>query len=339
MLYVTTRNKRDAYTAQRVLRENRAPDGGLYLPLYPPVFAREQIASLKDKPFGQNVADILNLLFNSKLTGWDVDFCIGRYPVRMVSLHHRVQIAETWHNPQWSYQQIVENLMTHLCDTAVPGNWGKIAVRIAVLFGIVGELQRSGIENPDIAVLSGDFSAPASVWYAREWGLPIGNIICCCNENNALWDLICHGQLRTDTLSIPTQIPEADVVVPENLERLVYACGGSREAERYLEACRQGKVYCPADSVLSKMRKGMYVSVVSSSRLEAVIPGVYRTNRYLLSPAGALIYAGLLDYRAKTSQTGHAIVLSEKSPRQDLKAMAQLLDISPETLLQWMEEE
>ena len=68
MLYVTTRNNRDAYTAQRVLRENRGPDGGLYVPFREPVFSREEIDALKGKSFHQCVAEVLNRLFNTKLT-------------------------------------------------------------------------------------------------------------------------------------------------------------------------------------------------------------------------------------------------------------------------------
>ena len=60
MLYVTTRNNRDAYTAQRVLRENRGPDGGLYVPFREPVFSREEIDALKEKSFHQCVAEVLN---------------------------------------------------------------------------------------------------------------------------------------------------------------------------------------------------------------------------------------------------------------------------------------
>ena len=65
MLYVTTRNNRDAYTAQRVLRENRGPDGGLYVPFREPVFSREEIDDLKEKSFHQCVAEVLNRLFNT----------------------------------------------------------------------------------------------------------------------------------------------------------------------------------------------------------------------------------------------------------------------------------
>lgn len=309
----------------------------MYLPFRTPKFSAEEINALAEKSFGQNVADILNLLFKLKLTGWDVDFSIGRYPVRLENLRHRIIMAESWHNPQWNYDRLVNNLVSHLCkEAAIPGDWAEIAVRIAVLFGIFGELKRCGIERADISVVSGDFSAPISAWYARQWGLPIGNIICCCNENNNLWDLICHGQLRTDTLSISTATPEADVALPDDLERLIYECGGIPEVERYLAACRQGRMYCPSDAVLSKLRKGLFVSVVSSDRMENTIPGVYRTNNYLLSPCSALAYAGLLDYRAKTGETRHAIVLAEKSPICDAQTVAKYLGITVDELKRYI---
>lgn len=334
MLYVTTRNNRDVFTAHRALRENRGPDGGMYLPFRTPQFSQADIEALAEKTFSQNVAEILNLLFKTKLTSWDVDFSIGRYPVRLEPLRHRIIMAETWHNPDWNYDRVVRNLVSHLCDTEeVPGDWAKIAVRIAVLFGIFGELKRSGIETADISMVSGGFSAPISAWYARQWGLPIGNMICCCNENNSLWDLICHGQLRTDTVSISTAMPEADIALPEDLERLLYECGGISEVEQYLRACRAGKMYCPNDAVLHKLRKGLFVSVASSHRMETTIPSVYRTHNYLLSPYSALAYAGLLDYRAKTGETRHAIVLAEKSPVCDAEIVAKALGISAEELV------
>ncbi len=328
MLYVTTRNNIDAFTAQRALRENRGADGGRYLPFRMPRFSEEEIRGLKENTFGQTVAEMLNRLFGTKLSSWDVDFSIGRTPVRLLPLHHRIQSAEIWHNPDWSYERLVNNLLQQLCpEECIPGSWAKIAIRIAVLFGIFGELMRSGIESADVSVVSGDFSAPISAWYARQWGLPIGNIVCCCNENNAIWDLICHGQMRTDGISKETVIPEADVIVPEELERLIFECGGFEEVEDFLSACQKGRSYCPGDGTLSKMRKGLFVSVVSSKRIDVTIPGMYNTNRYLMAPHTALAYAGLLDYRAKTGRTGHAVVLSEKSPNHACSAIARSLGI------------
>ena len=49
MLYVTTRDNIEAYTAHKALTENRAPDGGFYVPFHMFRFSDEEIQSLKLK--------------------------------------------------------------------------------------------------------------------------------------------------------------------------------------------------------------------------------------------------------------------------------------------------
>lgn len=331
MLYLTTRSSRDAYTAQRALRESRGPDGGMYLPFRGPSFAPEDWKKLAAMPFGQRVAEILNRLFQTRLTCWDVDVCIGRNPVEIKPLGHRTLVAELWHNPGQSYGYLAQELAEQLLGQPdYNSGWLPIALRIAMLFGIYGQL---GSDEPtDISVISGDFTAPISAYYARAWGLPIGNIVCCCNENSGLWELLRHGQLRTDTASVRTILPEADVAVPENLERLVYEAGGTDEVERYLEVCRRGGAYAPSDPVLAKMNRGLSVSVVSSSRIGQTISSVYRTHRYVLSSGSALSYAGLMDYRAKAGQARNALILAEKSPALDAGFTAASLKVSEREL-------
>lgn len=331
MLYLTTRGSRDAYTAQRALRESRGPDGGMYLPFRGPLFTMEDWKTLAAQPFGQRVAEILNRLFGARLTCWDVDVCIGRNPVPIVPLCHRTLAAELWHNPRGSYDYFARELAEQLLNEPnYKSGWLAIALRIAVLFGIYGQLPSD--EKTDIALVSGDFTAPISAWYAREWGLPIGNIICCCNENSGLWELLRHGQLRTDTPSVPTSVPEADVVVPDNLERLVYEAGGTDAVARYLEVCRRGGTYSPTDPVLAKMNRGLAVSVVSSQRIGQTISSVYRTHHYVLSPAAALAYAGLMDARTKPGMGKNALILAEKSPALDAEFAAASLKITEQEL-------
>ena len=333
MLYLTTRSSRDAYTAQRALRESRGPDGGMYLPFRGPSFAPEDWKKLSAMPFGQRVAEILNRLFQMRLTCWDVDVCIGRNPVNIESLGHRTLVAELWHNPGQSYDYLARELAEQLLnESSCQSGWLSIALRIAMLFGIYGQLPGDSSEPVDISVISGDFAAPISAYYARAWGLPIGNIVCCCNENSGLWELLRHGQLRTDTASVPTILPEADVAVPENLERLVYEAGGTDEVERYLASCRRGGTYAPSETVLAKMNRGLSVSVVSSSRISQTISSVYRTHRYVLSPGSALSYAGLMDYRAKAGQARNVLILAEKSPALDAERTAAALNISRQEL-------
>lgn len=333
MLYVTTRNERDTYTSHRALTEDRAPDGGFYVPFRQPDLSGEELARLRTLPFDGRIAEVLNLLFQTKLTRWDVSFCIGRSPVKLIPLRHRIVMGEFWHNPDWTFVGMERSLAQLLCkEIRAPGSWVKIAVRIAVLTAVYFELTESDTQKLDISVLSGDFFWPISVWHARRWGLPVGNLIICCNENRNLWDLICHGQMRTDTVSIPTELPEADVAVPAELERLIHGCGGREEAQRYLECCRRGNGYFADERMLSELQKGNYVSVVSSSRIRDIIPGALGTHRYLMPAGTALSYAGLLDYRAQKGTLNSALVISEKSPLLDAEQIAGILGITPEQL-------
>ena len=331
MLYVTTRNNQNPVTTQHVLVNSRAEDGGLYCPLRFPVFSREQLGSLTAMPFNQRIAAVLNLFFSAKLTSWDVDFAIGRYPVRLESLGHRIHMAECWHNPDWSVQRLVTNLSQLVAAEGLePGCWTEIAIRIAVLAAALCEPEVFGGETVDVAVVSGEFTLPISLWYARKMGLPVGNIVCCCNENNQLWELVCHGQLKTDCVSVPTIVPEADVVLPIHLERLVFGCGGLEQVAKYLSACRTGTAYTVGEELLGELRKGLFVSVVSSSRIQSAIPNVYHSHGYLLAPESALAYSGLLDYRVKTGVTRPALVVCDRSPVCALETVADAMGLSPE---------
>ena len=100
MLYVTTRNKVDAFTAQRVLRDRRGPDGGLFVPFRIPELSGEEILALGNKNFNTCVAETMNLLFNTRLTGYDIEFCVGRYWVRLERLGHRLLARQLRRRPR-----------------------------------------------------------------------------------------------------------------------------------------------------------------------------------------------------------------------------------------------
>lgn len=323
MLYVTTRNNRDAYTAQRVLRENRGPDGGLYLPFRMPVFSEADLDELAKLPFTARIAQVLNTLCGTRMTQWDVDFCVGRHPVQLVSLPQKTMLAQCWHNAQGSLSYMVRVLSVRLRqdNRPQPSDWTEIAVRGAVLFAVFSEFRKErevfGEQRVDVAAICGDCYGPISAWYARLWGLPIGNIVICCNENSGLWELFHRGQLRTDGLRVKTATPDADAVLPAGLERLIYAAGGIREVEHYLEVCGRGGVYVPNEGVLRRLCQGVTVSVVGRERMESTLGGVYATSDCILSPYSALCYAGVQDYRAKAGEKRLALIFSEKSPWLD----------------------
>lgn len=330
MLYITTRDNKDAYTAYRTLGEDRGADGGLFAPFQMPKISKEEIGALKDKSFGQTVADVLNLFFSARMDGWDVDFCIGRYPAKMVSMSHRITIAEAWHNPDHDFTRIVRNLSSRIRgteDTAgQPSNWAWISIRIAVLFGLFGELCRENVadgDHPiDVALPSGDFAGPMAVWYARQMGLPIANIICSCDENDAAWELLRNGGINASS----------SLTVPSDLERLIFATQGLEETKRYVRCLEQGRSYYPPAGGVDSLREGMYPAVISWSRRENIISSVYRTSTYILDPGSAMAYGGLQDYRATAGESRPALILTERGPIRSAETVAKAMGISVEDL-------
>lgn len=340
MQYVTTRSNDLTWDWLRALSDDRAEDGGFYIPAEMPAFTPEQIAGLALKNPNQALADILNLLFDCELSRWDVDFAVGRYPVRLSSMVRRIAIAEGWHNVDWKFQRTVRDLASLVRGTrgdALPvGDWFEIAVRIGVLFGVFGELMRDGICQPDktvdIAVASGNLRAVMAARYAKSWGLPIGKIIICCNENNNLWSLIRQGELRSGIAVKDTSTPECDKVIPEDLERLIHACGGSLEVFRFLEAVEESRTYFAEALTLEQLQKDIYVSVVGQARVESTIPTIHKNHGYVLGPYSALCYAGLTDYRSSTGRSGYVLLISDRGALCDDRFVAREMGISVQKL-------
>lgn len=332
MLYVTTRDHNDAYTPHRVLGESTASDGGLFLPMQFPTVSREQIADLKNKSFGQNMADILNLFFQARLDGWDVDFCIGRYASNLTAMSHRVYIAEVWHNPDHDFARVVRNLSGRLRGnkdtTDEPTNWAWISIRIATLFALFGELSRlnvAGLNCPiDVALPSGDFAGPMAVWYARQMGLPVANIICACDENDAAWDLLRNGEIT----------PNSTTTVPTDLERLIYSTLGLDESRKFAKTMEDRASYTLSSEVHELVSQGLYPAVISWKRRGEIIHGVYSGNTYILDPGSAMAYGGLQDYRALAGETRPALILTERGPIRSAETVAKAMGITVDMLKQ-----
>lgn len=322
MLYVTTRNDNDAFTAARAINLDRAGDGGLFIPFHLGQLTRQEVSALAENSFGQNVADVLNLFFSTKLTGWDVDMAIGRNPVRHKNMNYRIVVSELWHNTDRRFSRLVNTLAERIHPDGqligAPSNWVQTAVRIAVLFGVFGQLQAEGevrSDTPvDIAVPTGSFAWPMAVWYARKMGLPIGTVICGCNENKSLWELLHRGQMDTGVLAVSTDSAEEDYAIPPDLERLISETCGYAEAGNFFWSCTEGGVYMPSESAWQALRQGMFAAVVSQDRVDTIIPSVHRTNRYVLDPNSALAYGALADYRARFGSSRTVLLLCADSP-------------------------
>ncbi len=338
MLYQSSRSKTDSFTSYRALHEQVAPDGGQFMPFRLPSFSETQICDLKTKSFGQNVAQILNLFFSSELTGWDVDCLIGKNPAGITSMSQRVVVAKLWNNPQSHYRYLEDSLFQKLSAVpgVIPGMWAKLAIRIAILFAVTGELAKIGVEKFDIAVPAGDLEIPVAAWYGKKMGLPIGMIICSCNENSAIWDFIHRGELDTGLPVIQTALPLLDVQNPSGLEHLISGSLGIDETLRYRQSVEQKKTYRIHPEFLPELNKGLFVSVVGQKRTEPVINSVYRSSGLILDPYAAVAYGGLQDYRAKTGESRTTLLISDVSPMEYVNMITRATGLTREEVRKYI---
>jgi threonine synthase len=309
LLYITTRDNKDAFTAHHALTENRANDGGGYIPFQMPHFTQAELIMLMNKTFSEVIAEILNLFFTSRLTGWDVECCIGRNIFKISTIHHKITIAELWHTPQENYNYIVEKLYSKICPDNASGvsEWFCIAVRIAILFGLFVEMQKqdciSTSEPFDICIAVDDFDALMAAFYARGIGLPVDKIICAELENSCLWDLIQRGTFNTWT---------GNDKICAGIERLLQATLGFNAVGSFRKKCEQKQAFLLDEAQLCIIRDAFFCSVVGESRISNIVSSVYRSNNYMIDPQTALCHGGLQDFRAKTGNSRTTLLLANK---------------------------
>lgn len=332
MLYITTRSNQDAFTTHKALSADIASDGGQFVPFAAPVCSPEELSALKDKSFGQIVADWMNYFFSAKLTGWDVDFTIGRNATKLATMNHRIAIAELWHNPKGDFSYIVSGLYNKVCSNNPPAKaptlWFIISVRIAVLFGLYGEMLRNNVISPesrfDICVGDNDLSAFLAAWYAKNYGMPVGKIICTAGDDSSLWDFIHRGVYTQD--NTPTAY----------IERLIHGTLGFDQVEKFLKTCELNRNYSLNEEQLQQLNSGLYCCVTSRDRIGSTINSLYRSNGYIADENTAYAYGGLQDYRARTGESNMTLLLAEKTPLADAAAISVATGISKDKLTKYI---
>jgi len=307
LLYLSTRNKADSFTAHRVLHSTAAPDGGMFMPMQLPVQDDIALAAFERMSFGDTAATILNLFFGTQLTGWDVDFAIGRQALDLVSAGYKVSLAESWHNPAGSHDYLVQrlyNLVTRQKHSFLaPNLWFQTAVNIAVLFGVYGKYCRQEIYEFDVAVETGDLQLLLAIRYAQKMGLPIRKVILGCIDGDGLWELFSYGDYQTN---------RKDLLI--GFEALLWLEFGYTGAEGYASAVLDRRTYRLKDLKLDQLRTDLFATVVGDNRVKNVIDSTLRNNNYRMEHSTARAFGALQDYRAKTGENKNTLLFSRNAP-------------------------
>lgn len=320
MLYLSTRNTTDCYTAFRALNEDKSPDGGIFVPFRLPTFTADELREIRTNSSCEAIAKVLNLFFGLRFSGWDVECVVGRFPLKPEFVNQRLLFAECWRNPDGSLQYLMTNLyrrMTGRVDAACrPFGWAYIAIEIALLFGFYAALEDLPESGMDAAITAGNFADISAVLFAKQMGLPVNMIVCTSNENSAAWDLLTKGEFHTNAALIATKLPKLDIAQPEYMETFLYVRLGTEEVQRYLQVCERNGVYRLDEEQLPVLNENIFAAVVSANRVDSIASGMYRANGYMIDPYTAVAYGGLQAYRAHTGMNRDTLLLAKYRPEE-----------------------
>lgn len=301
MLYISTRNHLETYTAHRALHEEFAPDGGNFVPFYLPSFSPEALNYFKKKPAYDTIAEILNLFFSLRLNADDIENAIGKPFFACKSMSQNVAVLELWRIPEGNSDYIFKKL-NHLLSGRMeyPVGWARIAIEISLLFGALGVISEQ-IKSFDMSVVAGDLSGITAVIFAKAMGFPVNRIICACDDDSVLWDLVNKGECgRVNT--------------PAFTELFLYKMAGSETVKEFVASNDNKKTYYMDEIKLQALQEYIYPAVVSADRASIIISGMYSSNQYMFDNSAALAYGGLQDYRAIVGINNPTLILAHKRP-------------------------
>ena len=304
MLYVTTRDPGASFTARRALIAPDAPEGGWRVPMRLPEAEPGWAERLLDASPGRCVAELVNLFFPVHLEENTAAKALELAP-SFVGIPYRTTICELWCGAEKRLSAGVARVLDAVGAPETRETWAELAVLTGLLFAAVGAFRCTGGweegQTLQLALSDENPSVSVAAWYAKRLGLPVGRILIA-SGGGGLWQLLCQGELRPDgPVSAGWERVIWDAFGPERAAAFGWALG-ARRSFRLL----------PEEQTL--LQRTLGVSVISRNRAVESIPRVYRSSDYLMSPQTAAAYAGLLDHRALSGESGPALVLSEESP-------------------------
>ena len=303
MLYVTTRNDREVYTPSHTFRNSRGKDGGFYVPFHISAFPQPDSGINDRRLFSERTKDMIRFLFHS---GKNDGPFLGPECFRCLQLVPAGQKIVAAKLPEEGLLRL-RSAIYHACEITQPQNslsdWASVAVWIS-LYAIIGKLQLEGIlgegQKLEISLSCHQFPAIMGALYARSMALPVGRIICGCDEEIPLWELLRHGQLKA-----------RDSFLPDGIERLIHWAGGSGEVSRFLDACERHGIYQAPEAVGGMFRQALYGTVASRSRILDILTNFREMGLRNLSANGALSFAAVQDYRSLSGTRELALIVSD----------------------------
>jgi len=206
-------------------------------------------------------------------------------------------------------------------------NIGRLLPQVVYYVSAYYDLVASGAielgEPINIVVPTGNFGNLLAAYYAKEMGLPLGQLILAANQNAVLHDFVTTGIYNANRPFYVTQAPSMDILVSSNLERLLFmeSSGDWAAVKEAMDALKsKGAFTWPIKEGL------LFSGVASDSQSKSAIEHHYKTTGYILDPHTAVGVSVLDAYRLTTGDAKLTIVAGTASPFKFPSAVLEALN-------------
>jgi len=199
-------------------------------------------------------------------------------------------------------------------------NWGRLAPQVVYYISAYCDLLRAGEINAgegiNFVVPTGNFGNILAAYYAKRMGLPVKKLVCASNQNRVLTDFFETGVYNRSRPFHTTSSPSMDILISSNLERLLYlaARGDAEQCAGWMRQLSLGGRYAVPGEMLRTLQSEFAAGSCDETQCAAAIRRAWEEKHYLSDTHTAVALHVLEEYRARTGDATHSVVVSTASP-------------------------
>ena len=206
-------------------------------------------------------------------------------------------------------------------------NIGRLVPQIVYYFSAYAQLLDKGAikdgDKVDFVVPTGNFGDIMAGYFALKMGLPVGKLICASNKNDVLTEFLQTGHYDRKREFYKTTSPSMDILVPSNLERLLYYACGPEHTLSYMKQLEESGEYNVTSSELDEIKSIFEGICADDSEGAAAIKSVFERDHYLMDTHTSIAWACM--EKAGRSDAAATVVLSTASPYKFSAAVLEAL--------------
>ena len=178
--------------------------------------------------------------------------------------------------------------------------WARILAQ--VVYYVYASLRSSDTtanQRVTFVVPTGNFGNMLAGYYAKQMGLPIGQLVIASNTNDILPRFFKNGEYRITGAVVPTMSPSMDIAVSSNFERFLFDLFGrsGSTTKAKFDDLKTKKSFAVTPEELRTAQSHFVSYAVTEDETLETISSVHRTcDGYLLCPHSAVGFAAAVRY-------------------------------------------